>query len=287
MATKKTINDLFQKGTDILIYPFAFKVLKNTIPPRKTLDIYSSIARMAVEPLREDLPNVDLPNIDEYQSFGEDTVEEKYNFSIASHIGSLSNTINRLEAIQTYLTLTISLPKSFKEKGITEEEWILYHYSSYILSIVGIYDVAVYLVSSVARFDIESSPRFEIDVRNKIKEDNRFREIKKALDSLKSNIGPYKEQRNLYLHKGKVPSSKAFEKIRFIETYQMFHNMFAPDKKKSTKKMPYIRVVLNMQKEIEKESEKLCSCIENLFSALMPIYDYNLDASQREDASTS
>ena len=226
MSSSKSSHPHFRKVTVLLIHPFATLVMKNARPSRKALERIRFIARVAVglEPAFDNLQ--EPPEKYEIPSLGEDTEEEKYHQNVSEYLFALANDINRLEAIQTYLSFTNFLSNKLDDNGISVKEWLQYHYSNHILTAVSIYDTSLCLFNATARLNIKQSPRFERDIRSKIKGNGEYEDVKLSLDSIKNKVSQHRDPRNSFVHKSKDPHHDELLRIDIVDIYNLWGHYY-------------------------------------------------------------
>ncbi|MFN3492072.1 MAG: hypothetical protein ACK40V_07620, partial [Anaerolineales bacterium] len=67
--------------------------------------------------------------------------EEKYNRDTLHYIANIINAFDRINYSQIFIT-RFPQPRKYEKLGITEDQWIYYHYSYLITTLVSIYDTA-------------------------------------------------------------------------------------------------------------------------------------------------
>jgi len=279
MNSSKASKLHFRKSSDLTVHPFVTLVLQNTPFSRKGLSFARFVIRLAAglepefENSKEPLDKWDIP------SFPEETDEEKYRQNVAQYMIAITELIDRLEAIQIYLSFTSFLSNKLKANQISVEEWLKYHYSNYILTSVSIYDTALCLFNVTAQLNIEQRLGFEEKIRNKIEGHNEYYNIKSSLDNIKSKVHQNRTPRNSFIHSGKIPSHDELALITFTEFYS-FGSQYSDKENKETiqlrKEWANQEATKGLNNELEKETEDICHLILALFSALQPIYEQNL-----------
>jgi hypothetical protein len=81
------------------------------------------------------------------------TEEQLYCLDIFSCLRNLVNAVERLEDICVYVS-HFPQPRKFERQDITEDKWIQYHYSYFLITIVGIFDTALLLVNAALHLGI-------------------------------------------------------------------------------------------------------------------------------------
>jgi len=290
MSPSKSSKSLFRKGSDLTIHPFASLVLKNTRLPRTGLARIRFIMRLAVG-LEPEFKNLkEPPDTWDIPSFGEETEEEKYHQNISDYLIALTELIDRLEAVQIYLSFTSFLSKKMNDNQISVEEWINYHYSNHVLTTLSVYDTALCLFNATAQLNIKQSSGFDENVRNKIKGHNEYEDTKSALDNIKSKIDQNRTPRNLFVHSGENPSHDALTLINIVEIYNIGSRYSDNGNEETTQKRKEWanREAANrLKNELEKETDDIYHLLLALFSALQPIYEQNLENHKQTSSKTS
>lgn len=141
------------------------------------------------------------------------TPEIAYHNSVFHYASNLIDAISRMEEVPIYLR-RFPTSKYFNENGITLHKWINYHYSSYLVVVVSLYDIALLLTNAV--FALGINPRFCNKKKVAKNEFVRKTEVKMCLDKLSEAIDDYRETRHLYVHRGSVPKLEFLDQLESI-----------------------------------------------------------------------
>lgn len=281
MRSSKSSKIRFRKSTDLATHPFGTLVLYNALhhPSRKAFERIRLIARVAAE--LESMPESPEELSDRFETLPlvEKTAEEKYPNDVAKYYLALANHIDRLESIQIYLSFTNSLSQKLENNQITTEEWLQYHFSNHILTIVSIYDTSLCLFNSVAQLNVSQNLRFENNIRSKIKGNKDYEGIKLSLDKIKNKVSQYRAPRNSFAHGGQNPHHDEIQVINLMDTYNMWRQYFKLEDKATTQRrkteMNWLSITA-LREELAKETEEICQLVLKFFSALQPIYEQNI-----------
>lgn len=202
------------------------------------------------------------------------TEEQAYHNETFEYTSNLTQAIERLEETPYYLA-RFPNTKTFQKQGITLHKWIKYHYSSFLITGVSIYDTALLLTNAVFRLGLH--PR-DCNERTVTKNQNVCRTpVMAALKSLDAITKKYREPRNLYVHRSKKPGLEfldELESLRFIQ--ESSENLNLEDSDPIIH--PVIRTALyklERQKLITTvcdETEAISDSVEKVFDTLQPIY---------------
>lgn len=201
------------------------------------------------------------------------TSEQEYHVEVSQYMNSLIHTIERLEEIPIYLGRFSNSP-AFEKNGITLHKWIHYHYSNYLINTGTIYDTALLLTNAV--FLLGLSPKHckeETVAKNKKVQGSK---VKAAIDKVKEVTRKYSEPRNLFVHRGILPTLEEldeYESLRFIHEKQEEFGI------KAEPIMP-IWVVEHIYKSerrklihtLQGETKSIIEAVVEFFDALEPIY---------------
>jgi len=81
------------------------------------------------------------------------TVEQNYHYYVFWYAGNLVESFRRLNNAIKYMG-DFPKPKSYLKQKITQYDWIQYHYHMYMVSIVGLHDIALKLTNAVFRLGL-------------------------------------------------------------------------------------------------------------------------------------
>jgi len=188
-----------------------------------------------------------------------------YHYEVFYYASALLGAIDRLEEAHVYLE---RFQPAYEEHGITQDQWIDYHYSYYVVTAVSLYDIALVLTNVVFRLGIP--PRH---CRDSIIKRNRWvrtTPVKAALDELYRQVKPYVELRHLLVHRGEMPK---LEQIDLLRLFSFAHRFSDPLVDPRDLKQLYALEVAAVCSGLEIEREQIRQAVRNLFDALLSIYE--------------
>ena len=170
----------------LLARPFLVKVLENQ------RSLTNPVRKQAIRAFQAgESPELDI------------TPEFAYHNSVFHYASNLIGAISRMEEVPIYLR-RFPNSKFYNEHGITLHKWVNYHYSNYLVVIVSLYDIALLLTNAI--FVLGIDPRCCNEKRVAKNRFVRKTKVKGALDKLGVAVDDYREPRQLYVHRGRVPS---------------------------------------------------------------------------------
>jgi hypothetical protein len=220
----------------------------------------------------DELMNDLKPVIKKLHQNGEYTLSEfeQYLLSVFKWIMRIRDCFEALDYARVYLKY-FSTNKRHEKAGIGRSRHINYHYFNYAITVVKIMDVALILTNKTFRLgNPERLCRFDSIIENSWV---RSAGIDKPLKELNSLVEPWREPRNLFIHRGETLSSKS---LHLLEAYDLLIStsepitIFSP----SEAKLLYKLEVSKIYKEFEQTEVPLLSATSELLSELLPIYRF-------------
>lgn len=175
-----------------------------------------------------------------------------------------------LEQARVYLS-SYRTNKRYKEAGIGRSHYINYHYFNYAITAVRIMDVALILTNNTFRL---GNPDKLCRIEN-IAENSWVRStgVAKLLKKLNSIVEPWREPRNLFVHRGQTLDTKL---LYLLEAYDLLSERgesisgISPTDTKSWYQLEVSRI----SKEFEQTEKPLFNATNDLLSGLLPIYRF-------------
>ena len=197
------------------------------------------------------------------------SIEQSYHRYVLWYVYNMVKLFSRLNHITIYIK-DFPKPRSYLKQGITQYDWIQYHYHVYMVSIVGLYEVALKLTNGVFRLGID-----EKQVKQSTVEENSWVKstaVFESLRTLRQATSHVKAPRNLFLHGGDLLKLDELDRLDIISMASKIHLCEYP---------PNLIKIL-FQLDIDKLANKMSSEISslenhviNLFDKLLPIYDFH------------
>ena len=195
-----------------------------------------------------------------------------YDHNVFTQLSAIISATERLEQSQIFIR-TFPKPRSYEKLRINQYTWIEYHYSNYIITLVGLFDIALILANSIFRLGNR-----ECDCKADLITMNSWvakTPVQQALKNLNDLIKPHREDRNLRVHRGTVPDiatvmgEEELDLLKAISAVQMFGKPLIDRK---IMDFAYKGHVKKICKALQTERDKIDNVMWGLFDHLLPIY---------------
>lgn len=200
---------------------------------------------------------------------------EWYHHNVFMNLLAIISGVGRLEKSQNFIR-TFPRPRSYEKKGINQHTWIEYHYSSYVITLVSLFDIALRLTNSVFRFgNRERDCKPDLIMKNFwVKQTP----VEQALADFDKLIQPHKDGRNLYVHRGKaldiasVMKSDDLDRLKDLSSIQMlgFSEPFIGRENIDSEYKGHVKKICE---KLQEERDRIHDAIWRLFDTILPIYD--------------
>ena len=197
-----------------------------------------------------------------------------YSIEVNSHLVNLIFAIERLEDICVYIS-RFPQPRTFERQDITEDKWIHYHHSNFLVAAVGIFDTALLLVNSVLMLGIE--PRWckkGAVFKGKAVHDTL---IEKALEELDTVVDPFRDHRHQYVHRNVMPKLKSIELFSLYSFLKRTGNPVLGDQDLDA---VYDITRKKMVRELKQVVHEISERLMELFDSLQPAYESHASANK-------
>ena len=197
---------------------------------------------------------------------------EWYDTEVFTHLSAIVFGIDRLKYSQNFIR-TFPRLRSYEKEGIDQADWIEYHYSYYVITLVSLYDIALILTNAVFRLG-----NHERDCKpDLIKKNTWVRDtpVKQALDELDILVRRHREGRNLHVHRGQVQNialvmeSEDLDRLKLISSVHMYSE---PIVDKEIVDLAYKGHVEEISSRLQEEKKQTQDAIWTLFDVLLPVY---------------
>ena len=193
---------------------------------------------------------------------------EKYSFSVMGWMQRLRNCFKDLEHTRVYMSHFRS-NKWYREAEIVQGNYINYHYVKYAITVVTIMDVILILTNDTFRL---GNPE-RLCYHDKIKRDSWVvsSNVHNTLNKLSRIVDPWREPRNLFIHRGwEIYREKltALEGFELLQEKGMLDKIVSSHRVKSLYKSELSEIV----KEFDQVETPLFDAVIELLSRLLPIY---------------
>ena len=143
---------------------------------------------------------------------------EFYDDDVFRNAGAAVEAEERLEQSQRLIEAASN--RSWDGAGLDRHTWIEYHYSYYVVTLVSLADIALVLTNSVFRLgNRERDCRADLITRNWWVAQT---PAKQALDDLAGLILPYREGRNLHVHRGRLQAISEVMGSKLLDQLKLF-----------------------------------------------------------------
>lgn len=195
-----------------------------------------------------------------------------YDHNVFTQLSAIISATERLEQSQIFIR-TFPKPRSYEKLRINQYTWIEYHYSNYIITLVGLFDIALILTNSVFRLgNQERDCKTDLITMNSWVANTPVQQALKNLDNL---IKPHREGRNLHVHRGTVPDiatamgEEELDLLKAISPVWLFGKLLIDRK---IVDFTYKKHVGKICKALQTERNEIDNMIWQLFDNLLPIY---------------
>ncbi|HEY5911130.1 MAG TPA: hypothetical protein VJA21_11055 [Verrucomicrobiae bacterium] len=236
------------------------------------------LVKLALENLRPLLEEageglLQLAKQGEVRSEGDATVLEYefYDDDVFRNAGAAVDALERLEQGQRLIEAATKSPWSWA--GFDRHTWIEYHYSCYVVTFVSLADIALVLTNSVFRLgNRERDCKPDLIARNWWVAPT---PAKAALEELATLIRPYREGRNLHVHRGKlqaiaeVMGSKLLDQLKLLSFVE---RVGKPVVASDVLEKGYSIEIPKISARLDRERTDVTARILAVFDALYPVY---------------
>jgi hypothetical protein len=158
------------------------------------------------------------PSAEVLKQFG--SAEEEYYVSVFYHVGKLFGAFERVTHVEALIRM-YPMPKTLTASGVTRDKWLEYHYAVFLITTVGIEDLALLLINEACVLNIASRA---IGYKKVLGQPMVNRSgLKRKLDNLHTIIQAFRDHRNEHVHHGEsiplheIMSSKNYDSLKLIQ----------------------------------------------------------------------
>ena len=206
-----------------------------------------------------------------------------YHREVFERTTDLTKIIDALIESENFMEAVPS-PRFFRKFGISQNRWIEYHYTAWLIRFVSASDTALVLTNSV--FDIGLRER---DCNLSVITNQKYVQgcpVKAALKELEAVVSPFRTDRNLPAHKGRWPDpsrvsgSTNYKALAWIASTYTIDIMVKSKQNRSARSFVTSRFLQTaIQREIthlllslRMPREELSAAIIKLLDSLLPVY---------------
>lgn len=201
---------------------------------------------------------------------------EQYDVSVFYRLGAITNALRTLKNTLRFMT-SFPRPRTYEKAGISQDVWIDYHFSYYIITFVSFADMVLILTNTVFQLGLrEKDCKPDIIKNNSWIKDTK---VRKALDKIDEIVKPYREPRNIHVHRGEIPriyefcNSELYDTLKIISSTRTLIRDFLS---KSDNKILGFAFKIEIKKiitKLENDYIRLLSAIAYLFDELYKKYN--------------
>ena len=193
---------------------------------------------------------------------------EKYSLSVMGWLHRLRNCFKDLEHTRVYISHFRS-NKWYREAEIVQSNYINYHYVKYAITVVTIMDVSLILTNDTFRLGNPERLCYPDNIiRNSwVISSN----VHNTLNKLSRIVGPWREPRNLFIHRGWEIYR---EVLTVLEEYELGRAKGMLDDMVSSHRVKFLykSELSIIFKEFDQVETPLFDAVIELLSRLLPIY---------------
>lgn len=197
---------------------------------------------------------------------------EKYSYSVLGWIHRLGNCLKSLEHTRVYMQ-HFRGNKWYREAGIVQANYINYHYIKYAITVVTIADVCLILTNDTFRLGNPEKLCYPENItRNSWVTSSK---VDKSLNKLQKIVEPWREPRNLFIHRGwEIYRDKltALEVLELDRAKGILNGVLNRKVPPHRVKSLYKSELSEIFKEFDKVEPPLFNAVIELLSKLLPVY---------------
>jgi hypothetical protein len=207
------------------------------------------------------------------------TAADSYNLDVFDATGAVIQSFDLLERSRNFAR---SIPSANYLRGlkINRHDWLEYHISTFLITLVTIGDETVLLVNDVLRLGIDSRHCRAVAVKsNKWVKDT---SLPTHLDAIENLIRPHRKTRNRLVHGGKVPSLGSFVKSGNLDQLKGFSLALQyrpgsfPEAMHVKLQNAYVKALIQIDAALDREICELRTAVWRLLTALHKFYSMGL-----------
>lgn len=196
-----------------------------------------------------------------------------YSDAIFTHTSAMQSAIENLERSQHFI-LSFPQPRRNSKQGVRQHDWIEYHYSYYLITLVSLLDISLILTNAVFCLgNRERDCRFDLITENSWVART---PVASALDNVRKLVQPHKKGRNEFVHWGQAPKIASVMKSEYLKNLDRFSFIELcgkPVVDRKTLELAYKGQVKKISARLKVETDSIFDGVWKLFDKLEPIYD--------------
>ena len=196
---------------------------------------------------------------------------EFYDHDVFRNTSAAVEAVERLE--QSQRQIEAAGKSSWEGAGLDQHTWLDYHYSYYVVTLVSLADIALVLTNSVFRLgNRERDCKADLITRNLWVAQT---PAKAAIEELAKFIQPYKEGRNLHVHRGKLhPISEVMgsDLLDHLKLASFLERAGKPVFPSAFLERGYGLEIPKIAEKLDQERAEIGARLVVVFDALYPVY---------------
>ncbi|HEX5223300.1 MAG TPA: Cthe_2314 family HEPN domain-containing protein [Verrucomicrobiae bacterium] len=196
-----------------------------------------------------------------------------YADTIFTHISAIQSAIENLERSQ-YFILSFPQPRRNAKQGVRLHDWIEYHYSHYLITLVSLLDISLVLTNAVFCLgNRERDCRFDLITENSWVART---PAASALEDIRKFVQPHKKGRNEFVHWGQTPKIASVMKsdyLKHLDRFSFIELCGKPVVDRKTLELAYKGQVKKISVKLKAETDSIFDAVWKFFDKLEPIYD--------------
>jgi hypothetical protein len=214
----------------------------------------------------------------EVRSEGDATLLEYefYDDDVFRNAGALVDAVERLE--QSQRLIETATKSGWDGGGLDRHTWIEYNYSYYVVTLVSLADIALVLANSVFRLgNRERDCKPDLITRNLWVAQT---PAKVALEELAKLVQPYKEGRNLHVHRGRLQAIAEVMGSKLLDQLKLFsfvERAGKPVVASAILEKGYSIEIPKISNRLDRERPAVEARVVAIFDGLYPVYKQKSD----------
>lgn len=198
---------------------------------------------------------------------------ERYLMNVFQGTSLITNTVDQMTNCQLFLHRFPS-PRTYHKEKIGHCTWIEYHFGYYVILLVSLYDMALILTNTVFCLG-NKEQNCKPDI---IKSNDHLRgtSTKASLNELDKFVKPYRQVRNLHVHRGHSPDVPEILQSENLETLMMASKLSIISSSQSVSPQDldllFWTNTYDIMNHLSNDLEQLQSILSTLFDSLLPEY---------------
>ena len=196
----------------------------------------------------------------------------QYADNVFSHTSAMHSAIENLERSQ-YFIQSFPQPRQNVKRGVRRHDWIEYHYSHFLITLVSLLDISLRLTNTVFCLgNRERDCKFDLITKNSWVVRT---PVAGALGEINKLIFPHKEGRNNFVHCGQIPKIASVMKSEYLynlDRFSFIESCGKPVVDRETLELAYKGQVKKISAKLQDETNATCDAMWKLFNKLEPIY---------------